>query len=129
MLERENARALASHPRQAPNRQWTTMVESLCRYGSRGEVAACVVIKKSSRPMPSSRHVGHRWGAVRGRIMSRFRQEAGAVGTTRPAPRFRALLSNGEKTWTLRIRMRTHVERNTGASERGRAIRERAKRR
>lgn len=61
--------------------------------------------------------------------MSRFRQEAGAVGTTRPAPRFRALLSNGEKTWTLRIRMRTHVERNTGASERGRAIRERAKRR
>lgn len=45
--------------------------------------------------------------------MSRFRQEAGAVGTTQPAPRFRALLSTEKRGLrTLRIRMRTRrVER------------------
>lgn len=50
--------------------------------------------------------------------MSRFRQEAGAVGTTQPAPRFRALLSTEKRGLrTLRIRMRTR-----------RAERERARR-
>lgn len=32
--------------------------------GSRGELPAWFVIKKSSWPMHSLRHVGHRWGAV-----------------------------------------------------------------
>lgn len=69
-------------------------VESLCAsHGSRGELAACVVIKKSSRPMPSSRHVGHRWGAVRGalcRVSARKQAQSGR----QPAPRFRALSEN-----------------------------------
>lgn len=53
--------------------------------------------------MPSSRHVGHRWGAVRvytrQRIMSRARslcrQEAGAAGDDLPA-RFRAARAGRE---------------------------------